>query len=151
MLTMRDLRYAMRALGQAPGRTLVLVVTLAVGIGANSAMFSFVSAVLLRPLPIPGLDRMVSVWKTKPFSDSLFSEPSYPVFEAWQQSARSFDGIAAMSSVNLTFTWQTQGEPQTLTGRVVSQNFFDVLGVAPAQGRSFTLEEGHAGTRNRVV
>jgi putative ABC transport system permease protein len=141
----------MRALRQAPGRTLVLVVTLAVGIGANSAMFSFVSAVLLRPLPIPDLDRMVSVWKTKPSSDSLLSEPSYPVFEAWQSRARSFDGMAAMSSVNLTFTWQTQGEPQALTGRAVSPNFFDVLRVAPAQGRSFTLEEGRAGTRNRVV
>jgi hypothetical protein len=76
MLTVRDLRYAMRALRQAPGRTLLLVLTLAVGIGANSAMFSFVNAVLLRPLPIPDLDRMVSVWKTKPSSDSLLSEPS---------------------------------------------------------------------------
>jgi putative ABC transport system permease protein len=151
MLTLRDLRYAIRALRQAPGRTLLLVLTLAVGIGANSAMFSFVSAVLLRPLPIPDLDRMVSVWKTKPSSDSLLSEPSYPVFEAWQNSARSFDGMAAMSSVNLTFTWQTHGEPQTLTGRVVSLNFFDVLRVAPAQGRSFTLDEGRSGTRDRVV
>ena len=68
MLTLRDLRYATRALRQAPGRTLLLVLTLTVGIGANSAMFSFVSAVLLRPLPIPDLDQMVSVWKTKPFS-----------------------------------------------------------------------------------
>ena len=136
----------MKGLRQAPGRTLLLVLTLAVGIGANSAMFSFVSAVLLHPLPIPDLDRMVSVWKTKPSSDSLLSEPSYPVFEAWQNSARSFDGMAAMSSVNLTFTWQTQDEPQTLTGRVVSQNFFDVLRVTPALGRTFTFEEGRAGT-----
>ena len=145
MLTLRDLRYAMRALGQAPARTLVLVLTLAVGIGANSAMFSFVSAVLLRPLPIPDLDRMVSVWKTKPFSDSLLSEPSYPVFEAWQNSARSFDGMAAMSSVNLTFTWQTHDQPQTLAGRVVSQNFFDVLRVSASPGAHVHVGGGASG------
>ena len=122
MLTLRDLRYAIRALGQAPGRTLLLVLT------SPSASARTPPCSVLSALSCCGRCRyrisiaMVSVWKTKPFNDNLLSEPSYPGFEAWQSERASFDGMAAMSSVNLTFTWQAPDQPQTLAGRVVSEN-----------------------------
>jgi putative ABC transport system permease protein len=151
MIGFRDVRYAARELAHAPVRVVVVVLTLAIGIGANSATFSFVRALILRPLPIHDLSRLVNIWETEPARHDLFVEPSYPAFRAWQDRARSFERVAAMSSVNLTFTWSRSGEPRPIRGRVVSAGFFDTLGVAPALGRDFALEETIAGARTRAV
>jgi hypothetical protein len=120
MVGIRDVRYAARELAHAPMRVAVVVLTLAIGIGANSATFSFVRALILRPLPIHDLSRLVNIWETEPARHDLLVEPSYPAFRTWQERARTFSGVAAMSSVNLSFTWNRNGERRPVRGRVVS-------------------------------
>ena len=138
---LKDLRYGFRMLLKRPGFTLIAIVALALGIGANTAIFSVVNGVLLRPLPYEKPDRLVrlSEWSQQVPGMSI----SYPNFLDWRAQNKVFSGIAAtqFDSYNLTGA----GEPERLQGRNVSWNFFDVLGVRPARGRSFSQEEDHAG------
>jgi putative ABC transport system permease protein len=137
----QDVRFGLRMLLKKPGFTAVAILALALGVGANTAIFSVVNGVLLRPLPFKNPDRLVRLgeWSKQVPGMSI----SYPNFKDWREQNHVFDGIAAtqFDSYNLT----GGDEPERLQGRNVSWNFFDVLGVTPALGRSFREEEDHAG------
>jgi putative ABC transport system permease protein len=144
-LLRQDLTYALRRLRKAPGFALVAVATLALGIGANSAIFSVVDAVLLRPLPFPQPDRLVRVaqtWKGRP---TVYSPQNYLDVEA---QATGFQGLAAIDTTGITLTGQ--GAAARLEGAEVSASFFDVLRVRPLHGRGFLAGENEPG-RTRVA
>jgi putative ABC transport system permease protein len=141
----QDLSYAVRRLRQAPGFTLVAVATLALGIGATSAIFSVVNAVLLRPLPFPEADRLVRVaqtWKGRP---DVYSPQNFLDVEA---QSTAFSGLAAIDGSGVTLTGQ--GAPARLEGAAVSASFFDVLRVRPLHGRGFVAGENEPG-RDKVT
>ncbi|HEV2802101.1 MAG TPA: ABC transporter permease [Pyrinomonadaceae bacterium] len=137
----QDLRYGFRMLWKSPGFTLVTVLALALGIGANTAIFSVVNTVLLNPLPYPNGERLVFMgeWSQQVPEMSV----SYPNFSDWRDQQQTMEGIAAFRSSNYVLTGV--GEPERLDGRQVSANFFNVLGVTPALGRNFTPEEDKPG------
>ena len=135
----QDLRFAMRQLHRSPGFTVVAVLTLALGIGANSAIFSVVDAVLLRPLPFYNPSRLVAVKTTEPGRHDDIGV-SYPAFLDWRSENHVFKGLSAFREDDFTLTGRA--EPVHLTGAVVSANLFSVLGIAPAIGRDFIPEEG---------
>ena len=137
----RDLKYGIRTLAKSPGFTIVAVLTLALGIGANTAIFSVVNSVVLAPLPYRQPDRLVLVWAKNPAGRDI--APSYPDFQDWQRSTHSFQDMAA-------FTWHAYdvihpGAPEHLDGWQVSSGFFRTLGVDLLLGRDFSDEESHAG------
>jgi predicted permease len=143
----QDLRFGARVLRHQPTFTLIAVLTLALGIGANTALFSVVNAVLLRPLPFPESDRLVALYETfKPSGQSALSVPN---LRDWQQQNTVFDGIAAY--VNGAFNLQAGDTPQRLQGLNVEANYFDVLGIKPQLGRSFLKGEDEAGNERVVV
>jgi predicted permease len=138
----QDVRYGLRMLAKAPGFTAVAVLTLALGIGANTAMFSVVEGVLLAPLPYSQPDQLVIVWETN-LHFSQHTEASYPNFQDWQRSARSFQQIAAMRWTY--YDLANPGMPERLTGVEISANFLSTLSVRPALGRNFSLREDERG------
>ena len=144
----QDTRYALRLFVRQPGVTLVAILTLALGIGGNTAIFSAVDAVLLRPLPYPEPDHLVKVWETRRREGTLNNVVSTADFLDWSRMNGAFEVMAAQmaSTVDLT----GRGEPVRLRSGVVSPAFFDVLRVSPAIGRPFRPEEGTFG-RHRVV
>jgi putative ABC transport system permease protein len=133
-----DLRYAVRALARARLFTFVAVATLALGIGANTAVFSVVNTLLVRPLPYADPDRLVIVWEVNPSGRDNSGSPGN--YLHWREIATSFDDMAA---VGLTFrtTLSGQGEPEELPMQYVSATVFPILGAAPELGRTFTSEE----------
>jgi len=139
-----DLQYAGRQLRKSPAFTLAAVLTLALGIGANTAVFSVVSAVVLRPLPFPQPDRLVSVQslntRNTPIPDSL----SYPNFFDFRANNHVFDHIVCYRDDNFTLTGL--GQPVHLDDQIVSWDLFPLLGVQPAMGRGFLPEEEKPGT-----
>ncbi len=118
-----DLRYGLRVLMKAPGFTTVAVLTLALGIGANAAMFSLVNGVLLRGLPFPEPDRLFILYTTAPQFSRMSS--SYPNFLDWEKRNRSFSAIAAFRSESFNLTGQ--GEPERVRLAMVSAAFFPIL------------------------
>jgi putative ABC transport system permease protein len=137
----QDLLYALRRLRQAPGFTLVAVATLALGIGANGAIFSVVHAVLLRPLPFEEADRLVLVSQTwKGEKAGVYSPQNFLDVE---KDARSFESLAAYDTTGVTLTGR--GEPGRIEGVDVSTSFFDLLRVRPAYGRFFVAGENETG------
>ena len=140
----QDLRYGLRTLLKNPGFTIVAVVALALGIGANSAIFSVVNSVLLRPLPFKSPKQLVMVWENAAHLGFPKNTPSPPSFLDWQRQNTVFTGMAAMSerSFNLTGV----GEPERLEGRRVSANLFDLLGVPALLGRTFVPDDDRPGT-----
>ena len=144
----QDLRYALRQLRRSPGFTTVAVLTLALGIGANTAIFSVVYATLFRALPYKDPGRLVYVWSAEKARGIPRSTVSVPDFLDWRRQNRVFEGLAARTEGNFNLSGGT--EPLQVGGLFVSANFFDVLGVQPVLGRAFTSEEEVWG-RNRVV
>jgi predicted permease len=135
----QDVRFGARALWKSPGFTLVAVVSLAVGIGANTTIFSLVDAALLRPLPgVRDEARLVDVSRTAANGDR-FAPVSYPDYLYFREHARSFEGLAAYSYAPLNLS--AGGEAERARGMLASANYFDVLGVRPARGRFFLPEE----------
>ncbi len=134
----QDFRYALRQLRKNPGFTAVAVLTLALGLGANTAIFSVIDAVLLRPLPFHSPSRLVVVKPTEPGRRDDIGV-SYPTFLDWRARNHVFDGLSVFREDDFTLTGR--GEPAHLTGAVVSANIFSVLGVPPVVGRDFVLEE----------
>ena len=144
-----DLRYGLRLLRHAPGFTAVAVGALALGIGANTAIFSTVDAVLLRPLPFADPDRVVMVWEDNSAASFPRNTPASGNFVDWKQRNHVFTDMAATrgASANLT----ADGPPEQVVGRATTPNFFDVLGVKPALGRTFTEEEDRTGAPVAVI
>ncbi|HKB71507.1 MAG TPA: ABC transporter permease [Thermoanaerobaculia bacterium] len=142
-----DVRYALRSLRKSPGFAAVAIATLALGIGANTAIFSAVDAVVLRPLPYREPDRLAMLWERRPDRDHVFA--SYPDFRDWRERTRSFAGMAAYS--DWTFNLTGAGAPEHVESAVVSASFFRVLGLAPEAGRDFLPEEDVKGRGDVAV
>jgi putative ABC transport system permease protein len=149
---MQDLRAAVRALARRPGFFLIAVVTLALGIGGNAAIFSIIDTVLLRPLPYPRADRLVMPWEFSPEVQQRIGFDKLPSSPGdvtdFRTRNRTFQGLAWIRAerFNLTGT----GDPERISGVRVSPEFFDVLGVAPATGRGFVAEDA-GGTHGIVI
>src|SRR5262245_29186601 len=143
---MNDLKLAFRQLRKSPGFTIVAVLTLALGIGANTAIFSVVNAVLLKPLPFPSPNQLVAVGSTnlrEPDRAHQFNSLSYPDFFDFRNQNHTFEGIACYRGGNYALV-NEQGA-QNIKGLKVSAEFFDVLGMKPAVGRAFVREDEQAG------
>ena len=145
---LQDLRYGLRTLAKNPGFTAVAAVTLALGIGANTAMFSVVNAALLRSLPYENPDRLVYVWSAEKARGINQSTVSIPDLHDWRGQNRVFDGMTGWWSG--TYNLSGGDEPQQVDGWTVSPNFFEVLGAKPALGRTFAPGE-EQGRKGRVV
>jgi putative ABC transport system permease protein len=146
---LQDLRYAARMLVKNPGFTLVAVVTLALGIGANTAIFSVVDRVLLNRLPYTQPDRLVMIWGTNPLQDREIDLVSPADFEDWRKLNTVFEDLAA--SRDAAYSLTGMGEPETITGYRFAGNFFRVLGVNAAIGRTFAEDDDGAGSERVVV
>jgi putative ABC transport system permease protein len=142
----QDLRYGIRVLLKKPGFTIVAVLTLALGIGANSAIFSVVNSVLLRPLPVKDPDQLVRIYET--FLPSGYGTVSVPNLKDWREQNDLFTQLAAYTYDN--FSLMGKDNPERISGAPVSANFFEVLGVPPLIGRTFLEGEDQQGN-NRVV
>ena len=143
----QDVRYALRALRKNPGFTAVAVLTLALGIGANTAVFSVLNAVILRPLPYQSPEQLTLLWTEIPTQALREGRSAYGDVEQWRVRSRSFADMAVLDPVRLTLTGES-GSEQVTVGRV-SPNFFTVLGVQPSHGRIFSTQE--ADERQRVA
>src|SRR2546428_8211363 len=135
----QDLRFGFRQLLNKPGFALIATLSLALGIGANTAIFSLVDAVLLRPLPFQDPDRLVMVWEDAAKIGFPRNTPAPANYADWKAQNQAFDDIAAVNwrTYNLT----DQGEPEKVEAQGVTANFFPLLGVKPELGRVFTQEE----------
>ncbi len=144
----QDLRYGARMLVKAPVLTTIAVITLALGIGANTAIFSVVNAVLLRPFPYENPERLLILQES--VSGGAGFSPSYPNFADWHARNTVCSSMAAVR-VNESFNFTGAGEPERLQGRVVSAGFFHTLGIKPLLGRDFLAEEDHPGATPVVI
>ena len=140
----QDIRYALRMLAKNPAFTAIAIIALALGIGANTAIFSVVNAVLLRPLPFKHPEQLVMLWENAAHLGFPKDTPSPANFLDWQKQGQSFSGMAAM--VERSFNLTGVGEPERLEGRRVSANLFDLLGVPALLGRSFVADDDRPGT-----
>ena len=145
----QDVRFGLRVLWKRRGLTAVAVVTLALGIGANTAIFSLVSAVLVRPLKYRDAERLVMVWETPPVPGMPRDDPADASFADWKAQNRVFEDMAAVDQ--RTYDLTGDGEPEKLFGFAVSANFFPLLGATPELGRAFTTEEDRPGAGRVVV
>ena len=144
-----DVRYALRQLRKNPGFTTVAILTLALGIGANTAIFSVVDGVLLRSLPYRDPGRLVMVWERNSVVGNPYNTVSPPNFLDWQVRNSVFSGMAYVCDVRNNLTGQ--GEPEEVVVQAVSANFFSVIGVEPILGAGFTPENGTKGHDDVVV
>ena len=144
---LQDVRYALRMLAKSPGFMAIAILTLALGIGANSALFSVVNGVLLNPLPYPNPQQLASVYsRTTQFSHSSIS---YPNFLDWQRENGTFAAMAAYRGDEFNLTGS--GEPERLRAEMVSADFFPILAVKPVLGRLFSAQDDHAGAAPVVL
>src|SRR5258705_885389 len=144
----RDIRYGVRSLLKRPGFTAIALIALALGIGANTAIFTLVNAVLLRPLPFAEPDRLVWVWGNIKSGGNRASV-SPPDFLDYRQQNNTFEEFAASMPLRLNYTGD--GEPERLEASGVTGNYFQALGAKPAFGRTFLLENGQTGSDQVVV
>jgi putative ABC transport system permease protein len=139
----QDLRYAFRTMRKSPGFTITALLSLALGIGANTAIFTVVNSVLLRPLPFPEPDRLVQIWESKP-ANGYFRNVVNPFnFLDWRERTHSFEAMSAVQVITTNLTGL--GDPLAVQGAQISPEFFSVLHAAPFLGRAFTPEEGAPG------
>jgi putative ABC transport system permease protein len=142
-----ELRLAAQRLSRSRGFAAAVIVTLALGIGANTALFSVADAVLLRPLPFPHDERLVTVWEREKVGTP--TNVGYPTFRDWQDRSRSLQSSAAAGYWVPTLTGA--GVPERLEGLKVSASFFRTLGVRPALGRDFLPQEDRPGADREVL
>jgi len=143
----QDVRYGFRVLAKSPGFSLIAILTLALGIGANTAIFSVVNGVLLNPLPFHDPHQLVSMFQEMPnFKNGSIS---YPNFIDWRRMNTTFEGMAAYRSTG--FNLSGNGEPERLHGEMISAGFFEILGVNPIIGRTFTADEDRIGANPTVM
>src|SRR5439155_1331803 len=138
----QDLRFALRSLRRQPAFTAIVVITLALGIGANTAIFSVINAVMLTPLPYREPHRLVMLWETRPGSDRPLV--SYRNFEDWRQRQRGFEDIGVYYPW-ASFTMTGRGDAERVSGALVSGNYLQLLGVRPALGRLVTPADDSPG------
>src|ERR1700676_2323395 len=143
----QDLRFALRMLRKSPSFSVVAVLTLALGIGANTAMFSVMQGVVLAPLQYANADRLVMVWENNPRFPRTWV--SYPNFRDWQRSARSFRQMAAFRQQGVDFAGP--GTPEHLNGKEISSRLFSTLGTELTLGREFSPEEDRFGGTPVVI
>ncbi len=136
-----DFRFAIRSLSRNPLLTGAAVLTLALGVGANSTIFSLVNGIILQPLPYPQSEELVRVWPERTFN--------HRILEMFRERTRSFQGLSAYSGWTMTLTGE--GVPERLSGAQVSTNHFDVIGVAPSVGRGFRPEESLPGRSDVAI
>jgi putative ABC transport system permease protein len=147
---LRDVRHACRSLWKSPGFAAAVVATLALGIGANTAVFSLIYSVLLKPLPYPEPDRIFTVETILPRQYAFSSLPMrIQDYLEWRKAKTAFESIAALTPAQWNLTGD--GEPERLGGALVSANFFTFLGATPQRGRGFAAEEETPGKQNVVV
>ncbi len=146
---LQDVRHALRALRRNPGFALIALLTLAVGIGATTAIFTVVDGVLLRPLPFAEADRLYLIWERNERDGVERDNPSPPNFHDWRAAATKFSDMAAWSDVSMTLGGADR--PEVLSGLAATANVFDVLGIRPALGRTFAPGEDAAGGARLVV
>jgi putative ABC transport system permease protein len=146
-ILLKDIRYAVRGLLKRPGFTVVAIITLALGIGANTAIFSVVNAVVLRPLPYAEPDRLVTLWETMPGSDQRSVAPGN--FDDWRTQNKTFQDLAATFYANFNLT--SDGEPDRIDGATITSNLMSVLGVNAQLGRTFQAEDDQHQDRNVVL
>jgi len=144
---LQDLSYGARMLVKSPGFALIAILTLALGIGANTAIFSVVNGVLLNPLPYPNPEQLVSIFTKMPNFEN--ASISYPNFEDWRRMNRTFADMAAYRSAGVSLTGA--GEPDRLHGGMISAGFFEILSVNPLLGRTFSREEDRLGANPTVM
>ncbi|HSC15959.1 MAG TPA: ABC transporter permease, partial [Gammaproteobacteria bacterium] len=138
----QDLRYALRQLARSPGFTSVAVLTLALGIGANTAIFSAIDAIVFRPLPFGDAERIVTVWhQNRDSDDRALAAPAN--FLDWRERSTSFEALAAAEPFSHDYV--SLDGPESFGSWLVSENFFDVLGVAPLLGRTFAAADHERG------
>jgi putative ABC transport system permease protein len=143
----QDLRYGLRGIRRAPGFSLVVVLTLALGIGANTAIFSVVNAVLLRPLPYPAADRLVALGESDPNAEGI--SVTWVNYRHWRAENHSFEDMAGFRTAGLTLTGR--GEPLSTRAGVVTYGFFGLLGAHPLLGRVFRPDDDQPGAAATVV
>lgn len=144
-----DIRYGIRSLLKRPASTMVALITLALGIGVNTAIFSAVDSVLLRPLPFKDPERLVSVWEQTPRMGILRNEVAPANFFDLQKQNQTFEAIAAFGPQDVNLTGD--GEPERISGQLVTANVFSILGVEPALGRTFLPNEDQFGQHRVAV
>jgi len=152
---LHDLRYALRTLRKSPGFALVAIISLALGIGANSAMFSFADAILLRPLPVPHPSDLIVV-QSQLRGEAIgglfqYSGLSYPDFKDLRDRNKSYTGLVASQYSQFGFAAQKGTLPQMKFGEMVSGDFFSVMDVPPELGRAFRPDEDTVPGRDAVV
>jgi predicted permease len=140
---LQDIRYGWRMLAKSPGFTIVAVLTLAIGIGANTAIFTVVNAAVFHSLPYQSPDRLVHLWETRPAREFTQMEASRPNLLEWRASNHVFSDLAGYTGMDFSLTGR--GAPQRIYGARVTANFFDVLGVQPILGRAFRADEDRPG------
>lgn len=145
----QDLRYGARALLKNKSFAILAVLTLALGIGANTAIFSVVNAVLLRPLPYPDPDRLVILWGNVQRAKVERRGASYPDYLDWRNQSHSFDGMAAFDTAQFALTGIAT--PELVSGEYVSHSYFSLLGMEAARGRTFRPEEDQVPQRDAVA
>ncbi len=145
----QDLRYGARMLFKQPGFTLIAVVTLALGIGANAAMFSVVNSVLLRPLPFHEPERLAMIWEDASSIGFAQDTPAPGNYADWKAQTQTFAELAARD--NRSFNLTGDGEPEKLHAYGVTANLFPMLGVAPALGRNFSAQEDQPDAPKLVI
>ena len=147
----QDLRHSLRALNRNPGFALSATLMLALAIGANTAVFSVIDKVLVRPLPIADADRIVVIWPRERANPTTIGEISHWTFRSWQQQARSFETLAGIGSVNWSLVLREHGEPVTLPIAAVSASFFPLVRTPAALGRTLFPEDDRRGAAHVVV
>ncbi|MGH9431442.1 MAG: ABC transporter permease [Terriglobia bacterium] len=146
---LQDLKFGLRMLAKNPGFTAIAVITLALGIGANTAIFSLVNAILLRPLPYPQANRLVMIWETEPSGPGDLYPATGPDFVDWKARNGVFESIAAGTGTGASLMGTS--EPLELNGLEVSPEMFHVLGVQPLAGRTFAQDETQPGHNHVVI
>src|SRR5918996_5272444 len=145
----KDIRYGLRSLLKRPGFTAIVLIALALGIGANTAIFSLVNAVILQPLPYRDPDRLISVYGTRNRSTQGSVGPTD--FLDYRSQNKTFEQFAASGSMILPKNLTGSGEPERLSASAITGNYFDAFGVRPALGRGFSLENEKTGKDHVTV
>jgi putative ABC transport system permease protein len=145
---LQDIKYGLRVLAKSPGFTTIAILTLALGIGANTAIFSVVYAALLRPLPYTQANRLLTLSEVRHAQDTYW-DSSYPDYQDWMKQSKTFEALAGISGDG--FVFRGGGEPQLLQGAQATTNFFSTLGVKPILGRDFPADEPIAAKEPRVA